>query len=263
MPSLLGNPALWVFTQARVLVFMLTIVRLTGLLATMPGFGQARVVLQARVALVVLLAAIITPLAGAPRAPVETMWDLTGLMFTEFVAGLLMGLAVSWIVDMVSFAGQLMDTQMGFSFVQFLDPVSSHPVAVSGSLLNQVTMLLILVSGLHHQMIRALVESYRILPMGGTLAINPQVVVIQMGQILVKGFQLAFPVLFTLFIVDFIAGIAGKFMPQLHLITLTFPLKIAIGLILLGIILREFAPWVAPLLEAAPREALRMLVSHG
>ncbi len=263
MPSVLGNPALWVFTQAKALVFMLTLVRLTGLLATMPGFGQTRVVLQARVALAVLLAAVVAPLAGTPTAPVETMWDLVGLMFTELAAGLLMGLAVSWIVDMVSFAGQLMDTQMGFSFVQFLDPVSAHPVAVSGSLLNQVAMLLILVSGLHHQMIRALVESYRILPLGGTLSVNPQLVVIKMGQILVKGFQLAFPVLFALFIVDFIAGIAGKFMPQLQLITLTFPLKIAIGLVLLGIVLREFSPWIGPLLEAAPREALRLLVSHG
>jgi flagellar biosynthetic protein FliR len=191
------------------------------------------------------------------------MWDLTGVMASELCAGLLMGLAVSWIVDMVSFAGQLMDTQMGFSFVQFLDPVSAHPVAISGALLNQLTMVLILVSGLHHQMIRALVESYRILPMGASLSVDPRLVVVAMGQILVKGFQLAFPILFVLFLVDFIAGISGKFMPQLHLITLTFPLKIAIGIILLGVILREFGPWVGPLLEAAPREALRLLVSHG
>jgi flagellar biosynthesis protein FliR len=263
MGSILESPAFWALTQGKVLVFMLTMVRLTGLLATMPGFGQPRVPLQIRLALVLLVSLIIAPLAGNPTVPVATMWDLTGVMVTELAAGLLLGLAVAWIVDMVAFAGQLMDTQIGYSFVQFLDPITAHPVAVAGSLLSQVTMVLILVSGLHHQMIRALVESYRILPMGQALAINPQLVVVAMGQILVKGFQLAFPILFTLFLVDFVAGISGKFMPQLHLITLTFPLKIAIGLTLLGIVLREFSPWVAPLLEAAPREALRLLVSHG
>jgi flagellar biosynthesis protein FliR len=261
--GVLGHPELWAFTEARVLVFMLTLVRLTGLLATMPGFGQARVMLQARITLVLVLSMVIAPAVGAPQVPVASMWDLVGVMVTELAAGALMGLSVSWIVDMVSFGGQLMDTQMGFSFVQFLDPVSAHPVAVSGSLLNQLTMLFILISGLHHQMIRALVESYRILPIGQALSSHPQLVVVQMGQILARGFQLAFPILFTLFLVDFIAGIAGKFMPQLHLITLTFPLKISIGLVILGIILREFAPWIAPLLEAAPREALRLLVSHG
>lgn len=263
MPPTLGNPALWTFTQVRVLVFLLTLTRLTGLLATMPGFGQTRVSLTVRIALVLVLTMIIAPAAGLPDARVETMWDLLCVTVTELCAGAVMGLAVAWIVDMVAFAGQLMDTQMGFSFVQFLDPVSAHPAAVSGSMLTQVTMVLILVSGLHHQMIRALVESYRILPMGHAFAISPRLVVVEMGQILVRGFQLAFPVLFTLFLVDFIAGIAGKFMPQLHLITLTFPLKIAIGLIVFGIVLREFGGWLQPLLEAAPREALRLLVSHG
>ena len=263
MPSLLGNPALWAFTQARVLVFVLTLVRLTGLLATMPGFGQTRVSLTVRVALVLVLAMVISPAVGTLQTPVESMWALLAVTVTELGAGLLMGLAVSWIVDMVAFGGQLMDTQMGFSFVQFLDPVSAHPVAISGSLLTQVTMVLILVSGLHHQMIRALVESYRIVPLGGSFSLDPQRVVMEMGQILVKGFQLAFPVLAVLFLVDFIAGIAGKFMPQLHLITLTFPLKIAIGITVLGIVLMEFGPWLQPLLEAAPREALRLLVRHG
>ncbi len=263
MPATLGNPAFWAFSQVKILVFMLTLVRLTGLLATMPGFGQARVPLQVRVALVVLLSFIIAPLAGTPTVPLETMWDLTAVMVTELAAGILMGLAVSWIVDMVTFAGQLMDTQIGYSFVQVLDPVSARPAAIVGSLLSQLVMVLILVSGLHHQMIRALVESYRILPMGQAISVNPQLVVMQMGQILVRGFQLAFPVLFMLFLIDLVAGISGKFMPQLHLITLTFPLKIAVGMIIVGVILREFSSWIGPLLEAAPREALRLLVSRG
>ena len=263
MPPTLGNPALWALSQAWVLVFFLTVLRLGGLIATMPGFGQTRVSLTVRVVLVLMLALVISPLAGHPTVPVESMWDLLGVMVTELASGLLMGLSVAWIVDTVAFAGQLMDAQMGFSFVQLLDPISAHPVAISGSLLDQVTMVLILVSGLHHQMIRALVESYRILPMGQTLSLNPHLVITQMGLILARGFQLAFPVLFVLFLVDFTSGMAGKFMPQLHLITLTFPLKIAIGMTMLGIILREFGAWLQPLFEAAPREALRMLASHG
>jgi flagellar biosynthetic protein FliR len=263
MPPTLGNPALWSLTQAWVLAFFLTLLRLGGLMAAMPGFGQTRVSLTVRIVMVAMLALVISPLAGRPAVPVASVWDLAGIMVTELGTGVLMGLAVAWIVDMVAFAGQLMDAQMGFSFVQLLDPVSAHPVAISGSLLNQVTMILILVSGLHHQMIRALVESYRILPMGQAFSLNPQLVVMDMGRILEKGFQLAFPVLFVLFIVDFTAGLAGKFMPQLHLITLTFPLKIAVGTTVLGIVLREFGPWLQPLLEEAPREALRLLAHHG
>jgi flagellar biosynthesis protein FliR len=263
MPPTLASPAIWTFTQARMMVFVLTLTRLSGLFIAMPGFGAGRLSLQIRVALVLVLALAIFPVVPPPATPVTGMWDLLGVTVTELAAGLLMGLCVGWITDTVTFAGQLMDTQMGFSFVQFIDPVTSHPVAISGSLLSQVTIVLILAFGLHHQMIRALVESYRILPMGQAVSVDPRLVISLMGQVLVKGFQLASPVLFVLFLVDFTAGIAGRFMPQLHLITLTFPLKIAVGLIVLGIVLREFGPWIQALMEAAPRNALRLLATHG
>ena len=259
MQSPLLNPALWAFTQVKVLTWMLTMVRMTGLLASMPGFGQSRVPLVIRAALVLLLAMVLAPVVPAPRVLPEGMYQLLAVMATELAAGALLGLAVAWIIDTVAFAGQLMDTQMGFAFVQFLDPVSAHPASISGALLTQVTMLFILVSGLHHQMILALVESYRILPVGQGLPLKPLLLVGQMGLIMVRGFQLAFPVMLTLFLIDVMAGISGKFMPQLQLMQLMFPVKIAVGLAVLAIVLREFPGWLGPMLADIPRTALRLL----
>jgi flagellar biosynthesis protein FliR len=112
---------------------------------------------------------------------------------------------------------------------------------------------------MHHQMIRALVESYRILPMGQGLPLKPLALVAQMGLIMLRGFQLAFPVMLTLFLIDVMEGVSGKFMPQLQLIQLSFPIKIAVGLTVLGAALREFSAWLVPLLDEVPRIALRML----
>jgi len=259
VPSVLLNPATWAFTQVRVLIWMLTLVRMTGLLAAMPGFGQTRTPLLIRVALVVLMSLVLAPVVPAPKALPDGIYQLSVIMLTELAAGLLLGLCVAIVIDTVAFAGQLMDTQMGFSFVQFLDPVSAHPASVSGALLTQVTMIFILVSGLHHQMILALVESYRILPIGQGLPLKPLALVVQVGLILVRGFQLAFPVMLTLFLIDVMEGISGKFMPQLQLIQLSFPIKIAVGLTVLGIMLRELSAWMRPLLENVPRLALRFL----
>ena len=259
MGPTLANPALWAITQIKVLVWMLTMVRMGGMLTTLPGFSQTRIPVMMRVLLTLLLAMIISPMVPLPKAMPETMWELMPIMVTEFAAGLLMGLSVAWIVDTVAFAGQLMDTQMGFSFVQLLDPVSAHPVSISGSVLNQITLLFIFVSNLHHQMILAVVASYRILPLGQAMPMKPLLIISSMGLILARGFQLAFPVLLTLFLIDVLEGISGKFMPQLQLIQLSFPIKISVGLTVLGIILREFSGWLQPLLEAAPRDALRLL----
>jgi flagellar biosynthetic protein FliR len=259
MASPLANPAFWAFTQVKALLWMLTLVRMTGLLAAMPGFGQTRVPLLIRAALALLVSLVLAPVVPAPRELPDGIYQLAAIMVTELAAGVIMGLCVAMIIEVMSFAGQLMDTQMGYAFVQFLDPVSAHPVSVSGAMLTQLTMVFLLISGLHHQMIMALVESYRIMPVGQGLPLKPLAMVAQFGLIMVRGFQLAFPVMLTLFLIDVMQGISGKFMPQLQLIQLSFPIKIAVGLGVLGVLLREFAAWIVPLLEEAPRTALRFL----
>jgi flagellar biosynthetic protein FliR len=95
--------------------------------------------------------------------------------------------------------------------------------------------------------------------MGQGVPLQAMGLVTLIGQLLAKGFQLAFPVLAVLFLLDLILGISGKFMPQLQLLQLSFPLKIALGMMILGLVLRELGPWLTPLLEAAPRLTLKLL----
>ncbi|MBP1625579.1 MAG: flagellar biosynthetic protein FliR [Holophagaceae bacterium] len=259
MNTIISNPATWVLTQGRVLVWVMVLMRMTGLMASMPGLGQERVPVVMRAALAILMSVIIAPVVPLPKVLPVGIWDAVGFMTAELAAGVMMGLMVAWIMDAVAFGGQLMDTQMGFSFVQIMDPATSQSVSVSATLMMQLTMLFIFTSGLHHTMILALVESYRILPMGQGMPVKAQEVVAVTGLILVKGLQLAAPVLLTLFLVDVLQGISAKFMPQLQLIQLTFPLKIALGLVVVGFVMRELGPWLSPLFEAAPLNALRLL----
>jgi flagellar biosynthesis protein FliR len=259
MPPILANPALWTLTQGKLLLLLLVVTRLTGLLATFPGLGQERIPIIVRASVVILIAMVLTPVVPPPAQAPTGLWDLVGVMAIELAAGLLLGVLVSWIVDAVSFAGQLMDFQMGFSFVQFIDPATSHVVSISGSVLGQLVILFLFISNLHHHMILALVESYRILPIGHGLPGAPLGVVVMVGQLMTRGLQLAFPIMIALFFVDVIEGISAKFMPQLQLIQLAFPIKISIGLAILGFVIREFPAWIEPLLEAAPRDALRLL----
>ncbi|MDE3033178.1 MAG: flagellar biosynthetic protein FliR, partial [Acidobacteriota bacterium] len=129
----------------------------------------------------------------------------------------------------------------------------------SGSFLVQAASVLIFVTGLHREMILALVDSYRVAPIGQGVPFQAMGLILLLGQLLMKGFQLAFPVLAVLFLMDLVLGISGKFMPQLQLLQLSFPLKIALGLVILGLMLRQLEPWLVPLFERAPRIALRLL----
>lgn len=257
--SLWLNPRLWQLSQEAMTAFMLVLVRMTGLLATLPGLSREGLPLRVRATLALLATLIITPVVPRPEVYPGTVWSLAAVMLGELVAGLLLGMMVAWTLEAVAFAGHLIDLQVGFSFAQILDPSTSQNASLAGVLLLQCATLFIFVSGLHHVMIQALVESYRILPIGGGLPDRATLLIPMLGQLLAKGLQLAFPVLVTLFLLDALAGVASKLMPQLQLFQLTFALKIGVGLAILAYLLRNFADWLMPLLQRAPHEALRLL----
>ena len=259
MTPTLMNSGLWAFTGAKAALWVLVLTRVTGLLATFPVLGSEQMPLQLRAALGALLATVILPVL--PTAPVlpTGIPALVALMAGELAIGMLLGTVVAWILEAVAFAGTLMDTQMGFSFVQFLDPATNQSASVSGTLMMQMATLMIFVTGLHHQLILALVDSYRVAPMGQGVPLQVMGLITLIGQVLAKGFQLAFPVLAVLFLLDLILGISGKFMPQLQLLQLSFPLKISLGMVILGLVLRELGPWLRPMLESGPKMALKLL----
>jgi flagellar biosynthetic protein FliR len=259
MTPTLMSAGMWAFTGAKAALWVLVLTRITGLLAAFPLLGSEQMPLQVRAAVGALLATVILPVIPVPPVVPSGLPELVGLMASELAIGLLLGTVVAWILEAVAFAGTLMDTQMGFSFVQFLDPATSQTTSISGSLMMQMAALMVFITGLHHQMILALVDSYRVVPMGQGVPLQVMGLITLVGQLLAKGFQLAFPVLAVLFLVDLILGISGKFMPQLQLLQLSFPLKIAMGLMILGLLLRELGPWLTPLLESAPRLALKLL----
>lgn len=261
IPPTLASPATWALTQERVLVWMLVLTRMSGFLGAFPGLGEGRLPARVRLVLGVLLAAVVAPLVPRPRAPIEGLPALILAMALELAAGVLLGTLVSWVMEAVLFAGQFMDTQIGFSFVQLVDPLTAQPSSLASQVLGRLTLLLLFTTGLHHLMIQAFADSYRLVPVGEAPAFQLMALLHLFGQFMAKGIMLAFPVLAVLFLVDLILGISGKFMPQLQLLQLGFPLKIAVGLMVLGLVMRGLGGWIHPLLEAAVRRIPSVM--HG
>jgi len=256
---ILENTDFWALTQGNVYIWLMVLTRLSGLMITLPALSQERIPRTVRVAMVGLMTVVIAPVVPLPKMAPHGGWTLAGFMACELFVGLILGTVVTWLIEMVGMAGQLLDMQMGFAFAQMVDPATSNQQAFSGTILTQITLLFIVVSGLHHKMILALVESYRILPMGQGPPIRPLELVTLFGSLLGKGLQLAMPVLVVLMCINVLESFAAKFMPQLQLIQLSFPLKITIGLFVLGYMLQEFSSWLQPLLVIMPEWGLKLL----
>jgi flagellar biosynthetic protein FliR len=163
------------------------------------------------------------------------------MVVRETLIGISLGLLAKSILAAVEFCGQLIGMQMGFSMASMFDPsMGQMPLMSIFQLL--LAMLLFLSMEVHHIFIRAIVESYTVIPpgnwhMSGGLI---QYFITVTGDIFVLGIKLAAPVMVALLATTVVLGIMARSFPQMNIFMISMPLNIGVGLLILGLSLLVF-----------------------
>ena len=246
---------------ALFLPFGLLLARITAFFATLPIFSHRTLPMRVRVATAIVLTVFFAKVVPiAPTALRDAHWlAATVLMVREVLAGLALGLAVSLVFMAVSQGGIMLGRQMGMAMASVLDPSTgerSQPV----SLLFQMTfMLLFLVSGGHHVLLRVIKESYEIFPIGTTPEIGSMVtgVVTAGSAMLSYGLRLVAPMIGAFMLLSVALGIAARAMPELNILMISFPMRVGLGFFIaamimpaLGSFTNELADWMAKFLAS-------------
>jgi len=244
----------------RLDLFLLLFSRWTGLLATAPVFSHRLIPVQVRVALAVVFSLIALPLfAGEPALAFPG--GLALAVIRELLTGMLVGFVASLLFSAIAFAGELLDIDLGFAVVNVLDPLSSQPVPMLGSLLQILALLFYLGVDGHHSLLLALLESYQAVPIAG-LSPGPdftQHLVRAAGEIFRAGFLLASPVLAALFLATVALALVGRAVPQMNLFIVGLPAKTGAGLLLLALLIPVYTTAFAGLFDQIHRQVLDSL----
>ncbi len=129
--------------------------------------------------------------------------------------------------------------QMGFTMIQFADPLSGNQVGPTAFFIWMVSLLTFLVLDGHLYMIRGFAESFRIIP-PGDLFIGENIlweVLSLSSQIFIIAIKIAAPVMVALFTVEVALGLVARTSPQVHIMEFGFPIKIAVGFFFVGLLL--------------------------
>ena len=218
--------------------FLLCFIRVVALIGSMPVFSGSQSPVKVRAGLAFMLAVLIFPVVKAhvPQGSLEP-FGLMLLMAQETLFGVILGFIARLILISIQFGGTVIGYQMGFAQANILDPQTQQQVPLMGQFLNVVAILVFLAVDGHHIFLRALVRSYEILPPGG-LDFSGQTIPYVMeltGDMFVLGLKLVAPVMVVLMLSMFALGIMSRLMPQLNVLMLSFPLKIGLGIFLLGV----------------------------
>ena len=226
-----GNEVQWSnFLCAMTLV----LIRISGMVAFAPFFSSTALPMRVKAVFVGALAFLLAPLvATLPGAEMSIGFSS---ILGELAVGLVYGLCLALLNEMLLFAGQIAGMQFSFSMVNLLDPTSSIQTPLLGDLFQLMGTLVVLGAGLDRILLSSMVRSFRVAPLG-SYALAPASaleIVRAAGGIFLAAVELAAPVLAATLLVEVAVALLGKLSPQLPVMSLSVPMKTLTGFALLA-----------------------------
>jgi flagellar biosynthesis protein FliR len=227
--------------------------RVGTFMMAVPILGIRGVPAPVKIALSLWLSVVVaTQLTSAPIPLTPSSLALG--MLRESLVGVSMAFIVVIFFAAVQFAGQILSIQIGFAMVNVIDPQSQTNVSVISQIYNIIAVLIFLAVDGPLILVRAIEESFLVVPPGGVTLSQAGIfeVARSAGSIFSLGFQIALPVVVTLFLVSLSMGILGRTVPQLNILVVGFPIKIMVGIIMVTACVPFFANWVLDALTDLP-----------
>lgn len=170
------------------------------------------------------------------ETPSSEIGDLTLILFGEFVIGMIFGFVGRVVFSSFELAAHLLASQMGFSLAGTIDPSTQAQTTAFGTIAQMLGLMILLAADGHHWFLAATVKSFSTTA-PGDFAFTPELLDIILrlsANSLVVGVTLAAPAIIVLLALEFALEIFGRTAPQFQVFILGFPLKIAVGLWLVG-----------------------------
>ena len=221
-------------------LFTLVLIRMSGLMAIGPVFGQSAIPANVRVMLVLVLSLLIVPILPSQAPLPRTELDYACAAAGELALGFALGLGVFTILSGLQIAGELIDQQAGTALAGVFDPQSglaSSPSSRILCLLGATVFLCMPPMNGHLLMVAALVETFQTMPPGGADVSSDAIELLRdlVHQSLVLGLQVAAPVLATMSLVALSMGFLGRTVPQMNVFIVGFPIRVLLTLLVLAL----------------------------
>lgn len=226
---------------AHLTLFSLILMRMSGFILLNPILGRKNIPMAVKAGLILALTFPVYSFSAAEVPQIDNTIVYGVLLLKEFAVGYVVGFVTELFFMVLTFAGFIIDFQMGLSMANVYDPQSNSQIPVTGSLMQAYFMLLFFAVDGHLALMKILLTSAEIVPYGGVLV--TQNIGMRMMEIFVEciemGVKFAMPILAAEFLVEMGVGILNKAVPQISIFIINIQLKIIVGL---GLLVILFSP---------------------
>ncbi|PLX68134.1 MAG: flagellar biosynthetic protein FliR [Denitrovibrio sp.] len=222
--------------------FVMVATRVSAILFAAPFFGSNIIKPQIKFILSILIAILVFPAIEKQAFTDIPTGIMVVFMFKEILIGVCIGILSHFLFVGAQLGGQIAGIQIGFGMINVMDPQSNISLSIIASFLNIAMLLIFIAVGGHFLVIGSIAESFRFIPLGGG-EIHPlafEYIAKLFSFVFVTAIKIMAPVLITLLLFSTILGVIGKLVPQINLMIVGFPIKIAIGLTMLALSMNYF-----------------------
>jgi flagellar biosynthetic protein FliR len=230
------------FTKAG--IFLLVLFRVLGIMMLAPVFGSRFIPARLRIGFAFLVALILWRTLPAQEPDLLTgLGSFVQAAILETAIGVILGTGASMIFVGLQLCGTIIGFQMGIALANVIDPVNNTQVSIIGNFYFYFGLFIFLVVDGHILVLKAIADSFLVIPLlGAQLEYDIVALVWNMLQYsFALGIRIAAPVMITLFITEVGMGFINRTVPQIHLLTAGFPVRLLIGFFVLAISLPSAA----------------------
>ncbi len=214
--------------------FLMILVRVATFVYIAPFFGMNNTPNRVKIGFSVFLAIVLFQTIQ-PEGVLEYsgVIGFAIIVLKEGITGLLIGYAANICNSIIVFSGKVIDMEIGLAMANMYDPTTRSQSGLTGTMYNYFIMMLLIVTDMHHYILRALIDTYQILPVNGTVFDWEHLMgsmIMYMADMMIIGFRIALPIFACSMILSCILGIMAKVAPQMNMFAVGMQVKILLGL---------------------------------
>ena len=249
-------------TLPQLQMLFLVFVRIAAILVMLPVFSSRGIPSIFKVGLVLSISVILVSTLKLDAVPVMPhILPFAIEVIGEIMIGIVIGLSVKIMFAGIQLAGQLIGYQMGMALANVIDPDSSQQLPIMAQFIELLALLILVITNAHHWFIRALVESYRLVPpLGFQLNHALMAQVLEFGaDMFIIAIKIGAPIITALLLTSVAFGLIARTVPQMNVLIVAMPLKIGVGLLFLGFSLPYITSFLRTLVNGLGKNIVLLL----
>jgi flagellar biosynthetic protein FliR len=208
---------------------------MAGIFLTAPVFSSKNINVMVKAAWILLISFLIFPVVDFKPETLPAAGVLLVIaVVREALVGISIGMGAALILSGIQMAGQVADIQMGLGMANVIDPMTNTQVSVMGQYYYMIASLVFLTADGHHMLIRAIVDSFSVVPLGHvhfTAALGTKMMNL-FSQMFFIAFRVGAPIVGALFITNMALGVVARTVPQMNVFIVGMPLNLAVGFLI-------------------------------